>query len=129
MTPIGHLAVTSLAGSNPVAALIWGNVSHWILDETCSEYRPMNTLQLLYEAIIAISFLLYTKCWWCLLGLIPDVIEGIYIAIKGIGVWQSGDLLFPFHKYKGQKIWTFRKTIMVEIGIVISVLIFWNVIK
>ena len=122
MTPIGHLAVTNLA-NNPIGYLIWGSLSHWILDEACSEYRPMNVSQIIYEAIIAIAFVLYIKCWWCLLGLVPDFIEGIYIAIKGIEVWQSGDLLFPFHRYRGQKIWTFKTTVMVEIIIVIIILI------
>ena len=113
MTPIGHLAITSLARNNPLASLIWGSASHLILDETCSEYRPMNASQIIYEAIIAISFLLYTKCWWCLFGLLPDLIEGIYIAIKGIEVWNSGELLFWFHRYKGEPIWSFKAT---EIG-------------
>jgi len=121
VTPIGHLAVTSIVGNNPLLAIIWGNISHWILDETCSEYRPMNIKQIIYEAIIAISFVLYTKCWWCILGLIPDFIEGIYIAVKGIEVWQSGDLLFWFHRYHGQKIWSFKTTVMVEILILIIV--------
>jgi len=123
MTPIAHLAITSLARNNPIASLIWGFISHWILDETCSEYRPMNTPMLIYEAIIAIAFLLCTRYWWCLLGLLPDVIEGIYIAIKGIEVWHSGELLFPFHKYKGQKIWSFKTTIMVEVILVMVVIL------
>jgi len=121
MTPIAHLAITSLARNNPIASLIWGSVSHWIIDETCSEYRPMNTLMIMWEVIIAISFLLYTKCWWCLLGLFPDAIELGYIGIKGIEVWNSGNLLFPFHKYKGEKIWSFRTTVIVEIASIIIV--------
>ena len=123
MYPIAHLAVTSLVRNNPIASLIWGNISHWIIDETCSEYRPMNVPMIIYEAIIAISFLLYTRCWWCLLGLLPDVIEGVYIAVKGIEVWQSGNLLFPFHKYKGQKIWSFKKTIIIEMVLVLIALV------
>ena len=123
MTPIAHLAITSLARNNPIASLIWGFISHWILDETCSEYRPMNTPMLIYEAIIAIAFLLCTRYWWCLLGLLPDVIEGIYIAIKGIEVWHSGELLFPFHRYRGQKIWSFKTTIMVEVILVMVVIL------
>lgn len=123
MTPIVHLAITSLAHNNPIASLIWGSISHWIIDETCSEYRPMNILMIIWEVIIAISFLLYTKYWWCLLGLLPDVIEGIYILIKGINVWQTGNLLFPFHKYKGQKIWSFKTTVMVEIVLIVLVLV------
>ncbi|PKP62237.1 hypothetical protein CVT91_00165 [Candidatus Atribacteria bacterium HGW-Atribacteria-1] len=122
MTPIAHLAVTSLARNNPIASLIWGSISHWILDETCSEYRPMKAPMIIYEAIITIGFLMYTKYWWCLLGLLPDFIEGIYIAIKGIEVWHSGELLFPFHKYKGQKIWSFRTTVIVEFMIIVMVL-------
>ena len=119
MTPIAHLAVTSLARNNPIASLIWGSISHMILDETCSEYRPMTTPMIIYEAIIAISFLLYTKCWWCLLGLLPDVIEGIYIAIKGIEVWQSGELLFWFHRPNNQPIWSFKKTVIIEVILVV----------
>ena len=122
MTPVAHIAITSLARNNPLASLIWGFISHWILDETCSEYRPMNTGQIIYEVIIAISFLLYTKCWWCLLGLLPDVIELGYVAVKGIEVWNSGNLLFSFHKYKGRKIWSFKTTVMVEVIIVIIIL-------
>ena len=123
MTPVGHLAVTSIAGNNPITCLLWGFISHWILDEACSEYRPLNIWQIIYEAIIAICFLLYTKCWWCLLGLLPDVIEGFYILIKGIEVWQSGKLLFWFHQYKGEPIWSYKKTIVVEILMVAIVLI------
>jgi len=124
MTPIGHLAVTSLVRNNPIASLIWGNVSHWILDETCSEYRPITIPMLIYEATISISFLLYTKRWWCLLGLLPDVIEGIYIFIKGIKVWNSGELFFWFHRYKiGKKIFTFRKTVIIEIILVVIAVI------
>ena len=119
MYPIAHLAVTNLAHNNPIASLIWGNISHWIIDETCSEYRPMNVLMIIYEAIIAISFLLYTKCWWCVLGLLPDVIEAGYVAIKGIEVWNSGELLFWFHKYHGEAIWSFKKTVMVEVILLI----------
>ena len=124
MTPICHIAITSLARNNPLASLIWGSVSHMILDKTCSEYRPMNTPMLIYEAIIAILFLLYTRCWWCLLGLLPDVIEGIYIAIKGIEVWHSGELLFWFHR-NGKKIWSFKTTVMVEV-ILVMVIILWQ---
>jgi len=122
MTPIAHLAATSLA-SNPISCFVWGFISHWLLDETCSEYRPMNMPMIIYEAIIVIAFVLYTKCWWCLLGLLPDFIEGAYIMIKGIKVWHSGELLFPFHKYKGQKIWSFKTTVTVEIILVIMALI------
>ena len=125
MTPIAHLAITSLARNNPIASLIWGSVSHMILDETCSEYRPLNTGQIIYEATFAICFLLYTRCWWCLLGLLPDVIEGVYIAIKGIEVWHSGGLLFWFHRPNNQKIWSFKTTVMVEV-ILVLVVILWQ---
>jgi len=126
MTPITHIAITSLARNNPLASLIWGSVSHWLLDETCSEYRPLKIPMIIYEAIIAICFLLYTKMWWCLLGLLPDVIEAGYIAIKGIGVWHSGELFWWFHRYKGQKIWTLKTTVMVEAVLVAICVCFLN---
>ena len=58
-----------------------------------------------------------------MLGLLPDVIEGVYIAIKGIEVWHSGELLMPFHRYKGQKIWSFKMTVMVEVIIIVIALV------
>jgi len=126
VTPIGHLAVTSIVGNNPIACLIWGFISHWLLDETCSEYRPMTLYQMIWEGFIAIAFVIYTGCYWCILGLLPDMIEGVYILIKGIEVWYSGDLFWWFHKYKGEKIWSYKKTIVVEILMVLLALIIWR---
>ncbi len=129
MTSIGHIAITSLARNNPIASLIWGCISHWILDETCSEYK-LESLKAkhlvpyaLWQGIISIAFLLYTHYWWALLGMLPDVIEGIYVAIKGIKVWNSGELLFWFHRPNNKKMWSKRFTMTVEIVSIIVILI------
>lgn len=129
MTPIGHLAVTSLAGNNPITSLVWGSISHWILDEACSEYK-LESLSakhiipyIAWQGIISIAFLWYTKCWWAILGLLPDMIEGVYILFKGIEVWNSGELLFWFHQPNNRKMWSKRLTITVEIILVIAVII------
>ena len=129
MTSIGHIMITSLARNNPIASLIWGFISHWILDETCSEYK-LESLKakhfvpyILWQGIISIAFLWYTHYWWAILGLLPDVIEGIYVAIKGIKVWNSGRLLFWFHKPNSKKMWSKRFTMIVEIVSIIVILI------
>ncbi len=130
MTSIGHITITSLARNNPIASLIWGFISHWILDETLSEYK-LESLKakhlvpyILWQGIISIAFLWYTHYWWSLLGLLPDVIEGIHIAIKGIKVWNSGELLFWFHRPNNKKMWSKRFTMIVEIVLVaITILI------
>ena len=126
MTSIGHIAVTSLAHNNPIASLIWGFISHWIMDETCKEYKLKSLSAkhlipyIIWQGTISIAFLYYTKCWWALLGILPDIIEGIYIAIKGMEVWNSGELLFWFHRYKGkEKMWSAFATRIVEIILVI----------
>lgn len=126
MTSIGHIAVTSLARNNPIASLIWGFISHWILDETCSEYKleSLSAKHLIpyiaWQGIISIAFLWYTKCWWALLGILPDVIEGVYILVKGIEVWNSGELLFWFHRPNVKQImWSKKFTVMTEIILVI----------
>lgn len=130
MTSIGHIAITSLAENNPICCLIWGNISHWILDETFSEYKlkSLSAKHLIpyitWQGIISIAFLWYTKCWWAILGLLPDMIEGVYIAIKGIEIWQSGNLLFWFHRPNDRKMWSKSFTITVEIALVfIAILI------
>ena len=130
MTSIGHITITSLARNNPIASLIWGCISHWILDETCSEYK-LESLQakhliphIAWQGIISIAFLWYTKCWWAILGLLPDMIEGVYIVVKGIEVWNSGELLFWFHRPKaGQKMWSKKFTMAVEIILVIIAIV------
>jgi len=131
MTLIGHIAVTSLARNNPIASLIWGFISHWILDETCNEYKlkSLNAKHLipyiLWQGTILIAFLWYTKYWWALLGVLPDVVEGLYILIKGIKVWNSGELLFWFHRPKDKVtvMWSKEKTIILEIVFVLIALI------
>jgi len=130
ISPIGHLAITSLAGS-PLMSLLFGFTSHWVLDETCSEYRPMTMNvkkwipYLLWEVGIAMAFLWYTKCWWAILGILPDFIEFGYVTIKGIEVWQRGDLLFPFHRYhvNQPKMWSMKFTVFMEFIFVIFILI------
>ena len=126
MTSIGHIAVTSLARNNPIASLIWGFISHWIMDETCNEYKleSLSTKHLIpyiaWQGIMSVAFLWYTGYWWALLGILPDVIEFGYIAIKGIDVWNSGELLFWFHRPNvGQITWSKKFTIMIEIILVI----------
>lgn len=129
MTSIGHLAITSLARNNPIGCLIWGNISHWMLDETCSEYKleSISAKHLIpyiaWQGIISMAFLYYTKCWWAILGLLPDIIEGVYIAIKGIEIWNSGDLLFWFHRPKaGSVMWSKKFTMAMEIALMIIVI-------
>ena len=130
MTSIAHLAVTSLARNNPFASLIWGFISHWILDETCSEYK-LESLSakhlvpyVMWQGIISIAFLWYTKCWWAILGLLPDMIEGIYIVIRGIEVWNSGKLLFWFHRPNNRKMWSKKLTITVEVIFIFVAILF-----
>jgi len=131
MTSIGHITITSLARNNPIASLIWGCISHWILDETCSEYKleSLSAKHLIpyiaWQGIISIAFLYYTKYWWALFGLLPDMIEGVYVLIKGIKVWNSGELLFWFHRPKNRKMWSKRLTITIEIiSVIVAILIF-----
>ncbi len=129
MTSIGHIAITSLARNNPLTSLAWGCVSHIILDKTCSEYK-LESLSakhlvpyILWQGMISIAFLLYTGYWWALLGLLPDVIEGGYIFIKGIKVWNSGELLFWFHRPNSKPIWSKRLTQVVEIILITIIII------
>jgi len=75
MTSIGHIAVTSLARNNPIASLIWGFISHWILDETCNEYKLkslnakhltlardyINCLSLVYKILVGSAWR-FTRC-------------------------------------------------------------------
>lgn len=135
MTSIGHIAITSLARNNPIASLIWGFISHWIMDETCSEYKLKSLSAkylmpyIIWQGTVSIAFLYYTKCWWALLGILPDVIECGYVMIKGIEVWNSGELLFPFHRYRRQKpMWSKKKTLIFEIlFVIVALLIFKEV--
>ncbi|MHA1304813.1 MAG: hypothetical protein ACTSPI_14035 [Candidatus Heimdallarchaeaceae archaeon] len=116
-------------------ALIWGFISHWVMDETCSEYRP-RTLEarkwipyLLWELGIVVVFLWYSKYWWAILGILPDIVEFGYVMVKGINVWMTGDLLFPFHRYKKFKpMWSMKFTVMMEFIFVIFILIVKKVI-
>lgn len=126
MTSTGHIAITSLARNNPIASLIWGFISHWIMDETCSEYKlkSLKAKDLIpyvtWEGSISIAFLWYTKCWWAVLGILPDIIELGYVMVKGIEVWNNGELLFWFHRPKvGQVMWSKRFTMAAEIALII----------
>jgi len=125
MTSIGHIAVTSLARNNPIASLIWGFISHWIMDETCNEYKlkSLSAKHLIpyiaWQGIISIAFLLYTKYWCSILGILPDVIEFGYVMTKGMEAWNSGELLFWFHRPNNKKMWSKKFTMTVEIVLVI----------
>lgn len=135
MTWPGHVAVAGLLQGHPVIRIAWGFLSHAILDRAIPEYRP-NTLHLtnpktwpshkpwIIHQIIAILVYLYvTKDLWALAGLLPDIIEVSYISVNkffGIDTWMNGNSLFAFHRPNKKRMWTYKKTITLELVLLIA---------
>ena len=138
MTALGHIATTSLVQGHPVIRLLWGFISHWVLDTAVDEYRPRglhltdsatwnkHSLWLLWQVVGVLLFAVLTKDYMAILyGLFPDIVEGVYIKYRlwlhNDNVWMSGKLLFPFHR-AGKEYWVRLSgagTFVLEIGLLV----------
>lgn len=142
MTALGHVAVASMVRV-PSLRIAWGFISHAILDRYMPEYRPKglhltdpktwkkNWFWLLLQVLGPLLFCTFTGDWWALTGLLPDVIEGLYVWLvrkfDGEDVWMTGDLLFFFHRkgwsFNSTKHYSFLTTTLLELSLVVIALI------
>lgn len=109
MTITGHAVAAHLVQGHPAIRIVWGIVSHWILDETLHEHRPQGLhvtdpatwtehwKWLAWQVAGPLLFVLATGDWWAIVyGMIPDIVDGVWIAInklRGRDVWMSGDMI------------------------------------
>lgn len=114
MTAIGHVAAASLFRGHPALRIAWGFVSHAALDYAVDEYRPKRLhltdprtwwahgWWLSWQCLAIVLFWVLTRDPMAIVyGMLPDLIEAVYIKIKvrqGDNVWMSGKLLFPWHR-------------------------------
>ena len=111
MTATGHAVVSHLsAGMHPAVRLVWGVMSHWLLDDALKEYRPKGLwltspetwprhwAWLGWQVVGILLFLWITGDWWGLaFGLLPDILDGAWVGVNKLwkrDVWQSGRLRF-----------------------------------
>lgn len=140
MTALGHVAVAGATrGMHPVIRLVWGLVSHGIMDRFFPEYRPKSLIltspkswltnwkYLLVQLLGVLVFCLITGDWMALFyGMFADIIEGLYVAYHvafgDSNVWNKGKLLLPFHRADSAldiPQWTFMFTFKVEMLLVV----------
>lgn len=108
MTITGHAVAAHLTvGMHPAIRVVWGIVSHWILDEALHEHRPKglhvtdpatwtnHAPWLAWQVMGTVLFWLITGDPIAIVyGMLPDILEGLWIAygkiVQGKDHWMSG---------------------------------------